>query len=267
MARIILYPYQMYSNSARELKEYLTEHDIRCLRVFPDGGYSVRRNDLIVNWGNSVIPPWLRARTAQGCRTLNFGNNNYGVTTAINKLSTFQALERAGISIPEYTADPTIAAEWAEDGVVVGRKNITAHSGRGIVLFGGEDEDIAVPPLPLYVKYVKKAFEYRVHVFKGRVIDVQEKRKRSNFQGEINTKIRSYNNGWVYCREEVSPPEQLLSVSVSAVNALGLDFGAVDVIWNNRQQQAYILEINTAPGLEGATVQRYATAFMELVNA
>jgi glutathione synthase/RimK-type ligase-like ATP-grasp enzyme len=46
-----------------------------------------------------------------------------------------------------------------------------------------------------------------------------------------------------------------------AVAALGLDFGGVDVIWNERRQMAYVLEVNTACGLEGQTVNDYAEAF------
>jgi glutathione synthase/RimK-type ligase-like ATP-grasp enzyme len=43
--------------------------------------------------------------------------------------------------------------------------------------------------------------------------------------------------------------------------ASGLDFGAVDVIWNERQQRAYVLEINSAPGLEGTTIDDYVRYF------
>ena len=95
----------------------------------------------------------------------------------------------------------------------------------------------------LYVKYIKKKAEYRIHVFNGKIIDIQQKRKRHEAI-EINFQIRSHNNGWV----------------------LGLDFGAVDIIWNEKQQQGYVLEVNTAPGLEGETIINYANAIEELIN-
>jgi D-alanine-D-alanine ligase-like ATP-grasp enzyme len=41
----------------------------------------------------------------------------------------------------------------------------------------------------------------------------------------------------------------------------GLDFGAVDVIWNAQKEKPYVLEINTAPGLEGQTIADYAAFF------
>ena len=40
-----------------------------------------------------------------------------------------------------------------------------------------------------------------------------------------------------------------------------VDFGAVDVVWNQQNGQAYVLEINTAPGLAGQTITSYANAF------
>jgi len=50
-----------------------------------------------------------------------------------------------------------------------------------------------------------------------------------------------------------------------AIAALGLDFGAVDIIWNNHYQLATVLEVNTAPGLEGQTITDYANYFRGLI--
>ena len=40
-----------------------------------------------------------------------------------------------------------------------------------------------------------------------------------------------------------------------------LDFGAVDLIWNEHENKCYVLEVNSAPGIEGTTLQQYVTAF------
>ena len=40
--------------------------------------------------------------------------------------------------------------------------------------------------------------------------------------------------------------------------------GVDDIIYN-RDQGAFVLEVNTAPGLEGETVERYVEAFQEYV--
>lgn len=64
-------------------------------------------------------------------------------------------------------------------------------------------------------------------------------------------------------REGINPPAQVTEQSLNAIGVIGLDFGAVDVIWNQQKQMAYVLEINTAPGLEGTTLENYIKAFKE----
>jgi D-alanine-D-alanine ligase-like ATP-grasp enzyme len=59
----------------------------------------------------------------------------------------------------------------------------------------------------------------------------------------------------------VVEPAGLRELGVAAVAAVGLDFGAVDIIWNQTQDRCYVLEINTAPGLCNTTCQKYAEAF------
>lgn len=266
MPRVILYPYNIASQSARELKNFFVERGIRCLRVKEDGGYRPMRRDIIINWGNSEGPSWLPlVNRNQSNPNFIFLNKCQLVRQACNKLSTFIVLRAAGVSTPEFTTEVVVAQRWRDEGSgVVGRRVLTGHSGEGIETWGlvSEDSPVDAPACRLYTKYVKKAAEYRVHVFNGEVIDVQQKRKRSDFEGEINTKIRSHANGWNFCRENVNPAPAVTEQAIAAVRALGLEFGAVDVIWNNKYQKAYVLEVNTAPGLEGMTVESYGNAIL-----
>jgi glutathione synthase/RimK-type ligase-like ATP-grasp enzyme len=194
-------------------------------------------------------------------------NSFAAVATASNKLSTFRALENVdGVRIPVFSTDGDVAKGWLRDGiVVVCRTKLSGHSGDGIALVDPHDsEDKTVPEAPLYVQYVKKQKEFRVHVAFGEVIDVQEKRKRRDLPEEFTTnfQVRNHQTGWVYCREEIIEPIELRSMALSAVLVLGLDFGAVDIIWNEKRNECYVLEVNTAPGLEGTTVEKYAEAFV-----
>lgn len=51
-------------------------------------------------------------------------------------------------------------------------------------------------------------------------------------------------------------------IARNAVRALHLDFGAVDIgIRNNGDP--FVLEVNTCPGLEGGTLDMYATNILE----
>lgn len=117
---------------------------------------------------------------------------------------------------------------------------------------------------PLYTKYVPKKDEYRVHVVAGKVIDVQRKALRNGWLeehgGDVNYKVRNLANGFVYVRQDVVAPKQVMEEPVKAMEILKLDFGAVDVVYNAKKESAYVLEINTAPGLEGTSVDNYAKA-------
>ena len=55
-----------------------------------------------------------------------------------------------------------------------------------------------------------------------------------------------------------------LAAALACLAKTGLDFGAVDVIYT-KDERVYVLEINTAPGLEGQTVLDYKVFFEEII--
>lgn len=236
----------------------------RVRRLFndrPNPTFVVRPWTRLINWGNGRAPVGTGPFSS-------ISNSFAAVATASNKLSTFRALEgKDGIRIPVFTTDRSVAAGWIRDGVVVVcRTQLSGHSGAGIVLASSEAELVQAP---LYVQYVKKQQEFRVHVAFGEVIDVQEKRRAkrdSDGDGEgvpANYQIRNHHTGWVYCRENITEPVGLREMAIRTVPELGLDFGAVDLIYNAKRNEVYVLEVNTAPGLEGSTVDKYAEAFVK----
>ena len=217
---------------------------------------------MIINWGLSTTPAW--ATKGEAPRIINKFEN---VAVAANKLATFNKLVNNDptIPLPKFTESREEAIKWVNEGImVVGRTKLNGHSGAGIVLAAREED---VPEnCPLYVQYIKKKHEYRVHVAFGKVIDVQHKRKRTDYDGDTNYTVRNHHTGWVYCRENVEVTEALTTTAINAVAALGLDFGAVDIIYNQHYNAYYVLEVNTAPGLEGSSVENYANVFFEAVR-
>ena len=253
--RPIIYPYKMGSKSARALSSELKHR--RAKRVRSDGKYRPYKNHLIINWGNSSGP------ISWGLGYGGWLNSVISVAVASNKLSAFRRLAVNDVPIPDFTTEVEEANEWLKNGhAVVCRRLLRASGGKGIHIIGPDDAGLV--QAPLYVKYIKKAEEYRVHVFNKKVIDVQQKKARKGVE-EVNYKIRNHENGWVFCREEISPPDEALSIAVDAVNALGLDFGAVDIIYNKHYDKCYVLEVNTAPGLEGSTLGKYVQAIEEML--
>lgn len=234
-------PYKIQSESARDLARALGVK-----RIIPGGDYRPGYRTTVVNWGCSE-PHFV---------TSNILNRPEAVRLASNKLSTLKTLKEKGVSVPEFTTHAETAKLWQEDGFrVVVRHKLQSHSGQGIQICQPEDE---LPHAPLYTKYTRKDKEFRVHVFKGRAIDWSEKCRRNGAE-PVSTLIRNHANGWVFCREGRVIPQFALTNSIEAVAALGLDFGAVDVIV--RGDRSWVLEVNTAPGLEGTTLQRYVEAF------
>jgi len=149
--------------------------------------------------------------------------------------------------------------------VVVCRTLTKASEGRGIVI---SDSENPLVNAPLYVKYVKKQEEYRVHVLGDRAFDIQRKMRSHEVPDEsVNWQVRNHANGFVFGRENVSLPADATRLAVDAVGALGLDFGAVDLIYNQHSDTYYVLEVNTAPGLVGTTLDNYAAAFREYLSA
>jgi D-alanine-D-alanine ligase-like ATP-grasp enzyme len=147
------------------------------------------------------------------------------------------------------------------------RTLLQANSGKGIVV---AEKAADVVRAPLYTKYVKKKDEYRIHVLRKpgkepEVISVQRKAKRHDAE-DVDFKIRNLANGFVFVREGVVPPDDVNRQAIEAIKTTGLAFGAVDVIWNEHLGQAFVLEVNTAPGLEGQTVEDYANAFAAIAN-
>lgn len=249
--RFKVFPYKLGSLSAKMLSSGL-----RVKRVRPT--YDAKRRDVVINWGNS--------RPSSILQTTHDLNSHSAIALACNKLKTFKTLEAAGFEhLPlwcttRYEADQLLytSSEGGErDSAIYCRTNLTGHSGSGIVIATNSYELVDAP---LYTVKTKHKHEFRVHVFKGKVIDVQQKKKRIG-SPTINSGIRNHSNGWIYARCDISPPTNVLTSAVEAVTLLGLDFGACDIGYRERDNKAFLFEVNTAPGLHGTTLQNYVDAF------
>lgn len=258
MTRLIIYPYKVGSKGAQALARGLNTRS-----VFPNGRYRPRLNDVIITWGMSQAPTTWRPSTQ---RMLNHWSD---VTIAHNKILTFRAWERFAERIPlsyvPFTESSHTAQQWLQQGAkVVCRGSVTGHSGVGITIVSGQT---SLPYVGLYTKYIPKKKEFRVHVINGRIIDIQQKRKRLDIPREqIDYQVRAHHKGWVFCRDGIEEPSDLRTTALHAIEALNLDFGAVDIIWNEKQNKSYALEVNTAPGLEGQTLTNYIQAFSAYVR-
>ncbi len=254
---LFMYSWNEHSEGASLLKEALGIRRIKHNRSVFKGSPA----KTVINWGSSELP-----REVLSCRILNSPDR---VHVTSNKLSFFRMISQENRELlPPWTGDMNQAIAWTAEGhTVCARTILNGSSAAGLVIMDRDHPDRFVRA-SLYTKYIKKDEEYRVHVIDNTVVAVQRKvlrRERAESGEPINWKIRNLDNGFVYQREGINPSPEVTRVATEAVRLSGLTFGAVDVIYNTRQARAYVLEINSAPGITGTTVTDYATALRRYV--
>ena len=269
MSRIAIVGYMVGSESVSILRDTINEqyptNPARVLRQ-ESSQFRGRANDIILNWGSS------RAINAQVLGQATLLNKPSAINTASNKINAFAAMDEHNVPTVKNTTDRSVAAAWLDEGHhVFCRTELRGHSGEGIVCVATEEPDDlgnvefanSLPTAPLYTQGVTGLHrEFRVHVFKGKIIFIQQKRRASGFRdnADYSNVVRNHGNGWIYAHNNMATPnDKCLAAAVKAVEAVGLDFGAVDVL--THQQDAWVLEVNTAPGQTGQTTrEKYVAA-------
>lgn len=207
--------------------------------------------DLLIRWG---------------CAT-NVGdiaslNKPKSILQAADKLATIRLLEEKGIPTLKL-----VSSSPRDFSVCFGR---TRHHSRGRGIWP------CYSPYQVYTAYqagaeyfvarYRKTREYRVHVVSGMVLFVQEK------IGDKRHDVWNKDNGFTF---KVVPQnewrKEIVEPAIQAVNALGLDFGAVDVLSDpdynllgRRPPIAVVCEVNTAPALEGYSLEKYSEYFQSI---
>lgn len=165
-----------------------------------------------------------------------------------NKLQELQLLAKNGVSCIPFSVNPRELAP-----PLFGRK---VHHTRGtdIVPVQCGRPDPLKRVSDFYTTVIPKKREFRVWAFRGKPIGTYE--KTLEYPAKYGRKGRSreiwnWRNGFAYgFVHQDNAPKELKSLGCRAVDAVGLDFGAVDII-EGRDDRYYVLEINSAPGVEG----------------
>lgn len=188
----------------------------------------------------------------------------YAYGNLIDKCSQYRWFSANDISCPEYTFNRSTATDWISNGFVVFCRTLTrASEGKGIVVAETVDQLVAAP---VYTKYTKKKREFRVHIFKDKVVQVVEKRKRSGWDSDRDTRIRNTANGYVFCRTVDNIPSGLQELALRASKVTDSDFRGVDIGYNEKKDQLFVIEVNSAPGVEGSNVTDYVNTIVNYAN-
>jgi hypothetical protein len=152
----------------------------------------------------------------------------------------------AGLPIPLFSSQHTVVAQFP--GVWLGRSN--GHTGGTDIKVYRTRREAVVDPSDFYVQFVPNEQEFRCWVFRNKVLARYEKtnggRHYDIYQG------RNEANGfrWEFRQEQFSRTADRLAVE--ALAARRLDFGAVDMVRTESAGRFIVLEVNSAPGANGA---------------
>lgn len=217
-------------------------------RMIAEEGYDIRinrgdRGDL--NWGRAYADTEL----------------NPDISNSTNKRVMRELFEEHGVPMPKLIPIEKAAAQAAWTPIIGRSERHMKGRGfwrcnsvadvekalRGIRYRNGKRKE----PATHFMEYIDAPREYRVHIFLGKSIRISEK---------DHTAFHEYTT--------VKPQHNIKHVrraAKEAVKALGLDFGAVDILADD--ENCWVLEVNAAPGIGGSLPRLYAEKFEEWFEA
>lgn len=215
------------------------------------------RSDVQINWAYA------------GSSTADIVYNKGGqIALSSDKMAARQTLKEASVPIPwTYQLSEVIHQEVTFPLICRERKH---QAGSNLIVAENYDDLFwAIRKGSDYfsVKYDKKK-EFRVHVAHGKVLVLQEK---VPLQEEFRASTIWNHAGGEFVFETVRWDDydiDVCKVAVIAVKELGLDFGAVDVLYNDEASyKAVVCEVNTSPSLADYSLGRYKKYFKWLLRS
>jgi hypothetical protein len=190
--------------------------------------------DVVINWGNHIF----------GELALFDLNVPHAVALASNKRMSRRILQNAGVAVPK-----TWFWEGTEDYdfPCIARPSYH-HAGKHFhILNNFADRDALLEKYDLSDWYFSLVFpkthEYRLHVAHGKILAMYEK---PLIPGEIRGNFSVNHESWRVLKwSEYNA--QISRESIAAVEELGLDYGAVDVMYDAKNEAVAIAEVNTSP--------------------
>lgn len=219
--------------------------------------------DLFIRWGTTEEFNRLKYKKEL--------NSLSAVLRTANKLTMLQCLLAGGVTIPDFSSDLSVIDEFKDR-----EGNVYIRNKLGVVRYANDfnvDSDL------YFTRPIRfKRREYRVHVFNGKVLGAYEKVPLSLAEGQprnaetLPKLFKSDTCRFVRCdlvidENGLNPRVNAVAqqMCIQAVDALGLVFGGVDLV-RNKHGDFTIVEVNSAPGLNGLNVERWVQAITEYYN-
>lgn len=225
------------------------------------------RPTALIRWGSTRAMN--RGRDFTAIPTLNKG---LAIARASNKFVTLDHLRDAAIPhVPFFGSWEEALDAAGGSGIILGRDR-SGMQGRDIVVYDPRMvHQGRYPAAPIrshhwYSLYMASSREVRIHVVGSEIIRTQGKYLDHPEDADRNPFIRNYVTGYRYRSPRGELRSQRREAAVDAIKCLGLDFGAVDMLLFGDDQDAMILEVNTAPSCSPMTLSAYARALEQKVS-
>lgn len=205
----------------------------------------------IINWGNYIFPGYTFSL-----------NQPSGIANASNKAYSRRILQNFGVKVPRTYFGPSLDKMRPANYPLILRPKFH-HGGQHFTLLNSFEELVSklwgTDSADWYVSEIfQKTAEFRLHVAHGKVLFVNEK---PLVEGEIRANQAVNHESWRVlkwsefhrgmCRE-----------AILAVELLGLDYGAVDMMYNSKYDSWAICEVNTSPSINTPySSEKYAAYF------
>lgn len=203
------------------------------------------RPDRLIRWGTSKPIPWKPT----------FGTFNplKALSSYKTRLEQLNILAAAAVKVPVFA--PTMDLSAAPAVTILARDFPVGKQptkGKGITIYppGQKPSD----KHDMYMEFINKDRQFRVHVCMGQQ-RVGELVPDPTHNGESDPYVWNDGNGYTF-KLANDVPKVVAPLAAQAVAALGLHFGAVDII--TRGYSAWALEVNSAPGLSENSLRWYA---------
>lgn len=143
-----------------------------------------------------------------------------------------------------------------EEFPVMIRESLTSSGGRGIHIAKSEEDFKELWRNNFYwTKYLFLDFELRVHIIDGQIVRIFKKEEREQMEFPIRNnsvcdfKLRDL---------KYYPKLDDFIKSICAITTLTKGFFGADIGWDTKKKEYFVIEINSAPGLNENTAKSYA---------
>ncbi len=261
-------------NLTQSLQDRLNSNEFTPLSRRVDADRLLRRaninsSDILIRWGDSYLPELDDTFIRRGAKVI---NKSSSVIRNTNKLRSLELFQQAGLNTPRFWRNkrdircfPVLA------------RNRQHSRGTDIKIVNGNNYNLSannfdrIPDADYYVELLSQIRELRIHVFNDKVIAATRRFfSGENLEGQQVQErgvIKSSTFGFSHETVEIEDIEEsYLDSAKKAIRAIGLNFGAVDLLISRDRELPYPLECNSAPRLSDLRLEVYTEELVNLVK-